>query len=92
MDYFTKIEGSILLTHSGSFRQAELFQNPDGEIYTKRGVGYVRLWEMGQTSVRGLSWKSIPDTPEHHFKGGRMILGPQPPQRQVRPVTRKKAA
>ena len=56
---FKPIEGSAIIIYSrGMYQQTEVFER-GGELYAKRGSGYIRLMKTGCTSYGNTKWSDI---------------------------------
>lgn len=91
MDHFTALQGEVLLIQRGVFRVTTLAMTESGELFAKRGPGYIRLRDHGETSIPAVHWLPTGATPLHHYHQGKLMLGealPKAPVRQVKPVTR----
>lgn len=49
---------SVILRSKGVFTQAEVYTRK-GELYAKKGSGYIRLVEDSKTSVPSVMWEDL---------------------------------
>lgn len=74
MNFFTEVEGSVLLKQHGYYREAPLLRNEKGELFAKRGQGAVRLMPHHATSITKLYWNEISSSEDWQIYGCYLVL------------------
>lgn len=74
MQFFTEVEGYVLLKFQGVYREAPLMRNDKGELFAKRGSGLVRLMPHNSTTVNKLYWNEIKCSEEWQIFGCYLVL------------------
>lgn len=74
MQFFTTLEGVVLLKQRGVYREGTLLRNDKGELFVKYGSGAARLYPSQATTVNGLYWSEIRTNQEYQVKGPHLVL------------------
>lgn len=74
MNFFTSIDGSVLLKSRGVYKEAPLLRNDKGELFVKYGQGAVRLLPHNATSIPKLYWNEIQSAEPFAVCGPYMVL------------------
>lgn len=68
MSFFNPLEGSALLRCKGTYTEAPLFEY-NGQIFVKRGKGFLKLLSHERTSDASVNWTNIRGVLIHEHQG-----------------------
>lgn len=75
MSRFLPLDASVLLRHRGVFSEHQVYHNDAGELFARKGNGYLRLMDHGATSVSRVFWADLNlATLSWTTKMGRLVL------------------
>jgi hypothetical protein len=74
MSDFNPLEGRVLLSSAGVYKQADLFEY-NRQIFAKHGSGYISIRTNQQTSKNKVFWRDMElDQPTRNHIGKLMLL------------------
>lgn len=73
MNFFHPLDGHVLLHSNGVFSEHQLYHK-DGEIFARKGNGYVRLLDHHATSKGRMYWADLKLDKGVVFEMGRMVI------------------
>jgi len=59
MSRFLPLDASTLLRNNGIFSEHQVYCNNDGELFARRGNGYLRLMDHSATSASRVFWSDL---------------------------------
>lgn len=68
MSFFNPLEGSALLCTRGVYIEAPVYEY-NGELFVKRGRGFLKLLSHERTSDAKVYWRNIQGVPYHENQG-----------------------
>lgn len=74
MDYFTPIDGSVLLRSGGIFSEHQVYRNHKKELFARKGNGYLRLMDHHGTSKERVFWDEVSLPIATEFLYGRLMI------------------
>lgn len=75
MSRFLPLDASVLLRQHGVFSEHQIYHNDAGELFARRGNGYLRLMDRGATSVARVFWADLTlGVLSWTIKMGRLVL------------------
>jgi len=76
MIQFQPLDGSVVLCARGLYTESPLFEM-EGEVYARRGRGFLRLRQDGRTSQARVFWRNLRSETAFTFHRDIMRVGPR---------------
>lgn len=87
MSRFMPLDASVLLRNNGVFSEHQVYHRNDGELFARKGNGYLRLMDHGATSGARVFWQDLNLTTHvWEVRIGKLVLGSRVAARGPRQV------
>lgn len=76
MSRFIPLDASVLLRSSGIFSEHQVYHMSNGELFARKGNGYLRLMDCSATSRSRIFWQDLNLTTHvWEVRIGKLVLG-----------------